>query len=190
MLRPALALLPSFVAIVGCGTIETTASVAKVGASVVGTTVSAGATVAKTTAELGLKTASTAATVGGVALTAGSAAVSAGAAAKTATVATYGVAIAGASAVGGTVKWGVENSRSDDLEFAQVVADGSNRFLSKEGARIVTSGCDESKANEPALLVVNRSGEYTVRTVRSTTNADADARRCPVVSIQNNDTKP
>jgi hypothetical protein len=161
-----------------CGTLETTASVAKAGVSVVGTTVSTTANVAKTTADLGLKTVSTAATVGSVAMSAGSAAVSAGAAAKNASAATAAVAVAGAVAVGSAVKWGIEFSRSNELQFAPVVADGANIFVTKEGARVATSGCDASRANEPALLVINRSGEYHVRSSTHT-----DARNCPVLSI-------
>jgi hypothetical protein len=178
-----------------CAVIETTASVAKTTASVVATTVETTVSVAKTTADIGLKTASTAATVGSAAMSAGSAAVSAGAAAKNATAATASVAVAGAVALGSAVKWGVEFSRSEDIEFAAITADGANRFLSKEGSRIETIGCDESRVNQPALLVVNRKGEYSVRTnananatVNSAgTNATADARSCPVVSI--NDSK-
>jgi hypothetical protein len=168
-----------------CGVIRTTADVAQAGVSVVGTTVSATATVAKTTADIGIKTASTAATIGSAAvsagsatMSAGSAAVSAGAAAKGATAATYSVAVAGATAVGGAVKWGMEFSRADDLEFTQVKAEGANSFVSKEGTSIATNGCDEMVANTPALLVVNRKGEYNVRT-----RVNDDARNCSVVSI-------
>jgi hypothetical protein len=187
-------LLPSVCALASalgaCSVIKTTADVAQTGASIVGTTVSTTASVAKTTADIGLKTVSTAATVGSVTMSAGSAAasaasatVSAGAAAKSATAATYGVAVAGATAVGGAVKWGMEFSRTDDLEFTPVTADGANSFVSKEGRRIATTGCDDAIANAPALLVVNRKGEYSVRGSLNT-----EARSCPVVTI--NESKP
>jgi hypothetical protein len=171
-------LLACVCALAACSTIETTANVAKASASVVGTAVGTTASVAKTTADVGLKTVSTAAVVGSATLSAGSAAISAGAAARTATAATASVAIAGATAVGSAVKWGVEFSRSEDIEFASVRAESANLFVSKEGARIATNGCDESKANEPALLVTNRKGEFTVRT-----RGDEATRECKVVTI-------
>jgi hypothetical protein len=155
----------------GCGTIQTTANVVKTGASVVGSTVSATTAVASTAADIGLKSASTAASVG-------SATIAAGAAARTATAATASVAIAGATALGGAVKWGIEFARSEELQHAPIIAEGANAFLSKEGSRVVTLGCDESRANEPALLVINRRGEYLVRT-----RATEGAKECAVVSI-------
>jgi hypothetical protein len=152
------------VALAGCSTIETTAHVAKAGASVVGTAVATTASVAATTAEIGLKTASTVATVGATAASAGSAAVSAGAAAKSASAATAAVAVAGATAVAGAVKWGIEFSRDNDIQYANLTADGADRFSSGEGARIVTQDCSEARAGEPALLVTRRSGDVYVRT--------------------------
>jgi hypothetical protein len=157
------AAIGSAAALVACSTIETTANVAKAGASVVGTAVTTTAAVATTTAELGLKTASAAATVGSTAAAAGSAAISAGAAAKNATAATAAVAVAGASVAAGAVKWGIEFSRDSDLEYANVAADGGDRFSSREGSRIITQDCHEARVGEPALLVTRRSGDFRVR---------------------------
>jgi hypothetical protein len=162
------------VALTACSTIETTASVAKAGASVVGTAVTTTAAVASTTAELGLKTASAAATVGSTAAAAGSAAVSAGAAAKTASAATAGAVIVGASAVASAVKWGIEFSRDNDLEYANITNEGGDRFSSREGSRILTQDCQDARAGEPALLVTRRSGDFRVR---------MSGRECQVLSI-------
>jgi hypothetical protein len=167
-------------ALTACSTIETTANVAKAGASVVGTAVSTTATVATTTAELGLKTASTVATVGGTAASAGSAAISAGAAAKTASAATAVAAVAGATAVAGAVKWGIEFSRENELEYANVKADGGDRFSSREGSRIITQDCNEARAGEPGLLVTRRSGDFYVR---------MNGRECQVLFINEANSK-
>ncbi len=170
-----------------CAVVETTASVAKTTASVVATTVETTASVAKTTTDIGLKTASTAATIGGVAMSAGSAtmsagsaAVSAGAAARTATAATAGVAVAGATAVAGAVKWGIEFSRDNDLEYANITTAGGDRFSSREGARIITQDCSDARSGEPALLVTRRNGDFYVRT---------NGRECQVLFINEANSK-
>jgi hypothetical protein len=165
-------------ALAACSTIETTGNVIKAGASVAGTAVTTTASVAATSAELGLKTASTVATVGSTVASAGSAAVSAGAAAKTATAATAAVAVAGASVAVSAVKWGMEFSRDNDIQYASLITDGGDRFSSGEGARITTQDCSDARVGEPALLVTRRSGEFYVRT---------NGRECLVLSI--NDAK-
>ncbi len=166
------------VSLSACSTVATTANALKAGASVVGTTVNATTSVASTAADIGLKSASTAANVG-------SAAITAGAAARTASAATASVAIAGATAIGGAVKWGIEHARSEELQHTPMTAEGSNAFVSKEGSRVVTLGCDESRANDPALLVINRRGEYLVRT-----RAVDTAKECAVVSINEQKSAP
>ncbi|MGL4231388.1 MAG: hypothetical protein ACRCWJ_08480 [Casimicrobium sp.] len=173
-----------------CAVIETTASVAKTTASVVATTVETTASVAKTTTDIGLKTASTAATIGGAAVSAGSATVSAGAAARTASAATASVAIAGATAVAGFVKWGIEfsreNDRLNDRASAPLTPRGNNEFVSKEGAVIFTSACDDAQTSDSAKLVRlddDRVSVDVANSANSVSGANA-VRRCAVVSIQ------
>lgn len=173
-----LILLASLCHFGGCSVVRTTADVAATSASAVGKAVDTTAMVAKTTADIGLKAASTAVVVGGASVGAGSAAISAAAATRSAAAATASVAMTGVIAVGSAVKWGVEFARQDDLEFATIAAEGANQFLSKEGARIVTHGCDDIKAHEPALLVAQRSGEFNVRAGR-----DEMQRICKVLTI-------
>lgn len=164
-----------------CSAVRTTADVAFAGASAVGKTVETTATVAKTTAELGFKTASTAALVGSASVSAAAATTSAAAATRTAAATSASVAIAGAAAVGGAVKWGIEFSRNDDVEFAAVSSHGANRFVTKEGAQIFTEGCAHAAMNEPAVLVTQRSGEFQVRTGK--TSAGGSQQNCKVLTI-------
>jgi hypothetical protein len=176
-------------ALSSCAVVETTASVAKTTASVVATTVETTASVAKTTTDIGLKTASTAATIGSATMSAGSAAVSAGAAARTASAATATVAIAGATAVAGFVKWGIEFSRENDRASAPLTARGNNEFVSKEGAVVVTSACDDAQTSDRATLVRTQDERVTVDVDRAApsregANVANGIRRCAVVSIQ------
>jgi hypothetical protein len=157
-----------------CSAVRTTADVAFAGASAVGKTVETGATVAKTTTALGLKAASTVALVGG-------ASVSAAAAVRSAAATSASVAVAGAVAMGGAVKWGIEFSRSDDLEFAAVSSQGADRFITKEGEQIFTEGCEHAAMNAPAVLVTLRSGELQVRTGR--TSDGGIHQHCKVLTI-------
>jgi hypothetical protein len=133
----------------GCAVVRTTADVVKTTAGVAGTVVSTTADVAKTGVGMGV--------------TAGSAAVSAAGNAKSLALSTASVAISGASLLGSAVVWGIQLTKTEDVQVAPVVSLGEGRFRSAEGQVVSSTACADVPAQTPALFAMTKDGSAQVR---------------------------